>query len=175
MIDATHVLHGRNNIQFRNCKHHLYRLKNRVRKNYFEIVLTLLEMSTQLGLVVFLLVDSTHLCLLLHRVSSHHITILLHSSTRIVRSHASLVLLETTSCVLLTVLVSSTWFTVILLSLIGPLPIVILHTTSRVIVSTHGLTWCLHATSSSTASVGAAVLVAILPLDRFHGELHSLC
>lgn len=86
-----------------------------------------------------------------------------------------MVLLETTSCVLLTVLVSSTGF-IIELSLIGPLSIVIIHTTS--IVSTpHGLlTWCTAplSTSSSTASVGTAVLVAILPLNRFHGKIHLL-
>ena len=99
-------------------------------------ILTLLEMSAQLSfVVVFLLVD-VHLCLL-HRVSSHHITILLHP-TIMVWSHASLVMLETTSCVLLTVLVSATGF-VIVESLIGPLTIVI-HATS--VVSTHELlTW----------------------------------
>ena len=100
-------------------------------------ILTLLEMSAQLSfVVVFLLVD-VHLCLL-HRVSSHHITILLHP-TIMVWSHASLVMLETTSsCVLLTVLVSATGF-VIVESLIGPLTIVF-HATS--VVSTHDfLTW----------------------------------
>lgn len=134
-------------------------------------VLTLLEMSAQLGLVVFLLVDSAHLWLL-HRVSSHHITILLHP-TRIVWSHASLVLLETTSGILLTVLVSTTGL-IVVESLIGPLTIII-HATS--VVSTHGLlTWCTAplSTSSSTASVGSAVLVTVLPLNRFHGESHLL-
>jgi hypothetical protein len=134
-------------------------------------ILTLLEMSAQLSFVVVFLLVKVHLCLL-HWVSSHHITILLHP-TIMVWSHASLVMLETTSCVLLTVLVSATGF-VIVESLIGPLTIVI-HATS--IVSTHGLlTWCTAplSTSSSTASVGAAVLVAILPLNRFHGENHLL-
>lgn len=121
-------------------------------------------MSAQLGLVVFLLVDSSHLLCLLHRISSHHI-ILLHSAS-IIWGHASLVLLEATSGVLLTVLESSS---AVIESLFWPLSMVI-HTTS--VVSAHGLTWCLHATSSSTASVGSTVLVTILPLDRFHGEGH---
>lgn len=149
-------------------------MKKRVRKIFVNcFILTLLPMSTQLGLVVFLLVNSTHL--FLHRVSSHHITILLHP-TRIVRSHASLVLLETTSGVLLAVLVVASTGFVVIESLIGPLSIVV-HATS-IVSTTHGLlTWCTAplSTSSSTASVGSAVLVAILPLNRFHGEIHLLC
>lgn len=126
-------------------------------------------MSAQLRLVVFLLVNSVHL-ILLHGVTSHHITILLHS-TRLIWSHSSLILLEATSGVLLTILISSTSI-ILVESLIVTLTIV--HATS-IIVSTHGLlAWCSAtlSTSSSTASVSAAVLIAVLPLDRLHGKVH---